>query len=53
MSLDINFSALINHVTNENHFYERHENSCDVTQKKIWVILYIWIQKYLNNKSNI
>ena len=34
MSSVINFSALINHVTNENRFYERHETSCDMSAKK-------------------
>ena len=24
----------INHVTNENHFYERHETSCDMSPRK-------------------
>ena len=28
------FSALINHVTNESPFYERHETSCDNSPKK-------------------
>ena len=28
------YSALINHVTNENRFYERHETSRDMSPKK-------------------
>ena len=34
MSSVIIFSALINHVTNENRFYERHETACDMSPKK-------------------
>ena len=34
MSSIISFAALINHVTNENRFYEKHENSCDMSPKK-------------------
>ena len=34
MSFDIIFSALINHVTNENRFYRRHETACDMSPKK-------------------
>ena len=34
MSSVIIFSALINRVTNENRFYERHETSCDMSPKK-------------------
>ena len=29
----IHFSALINHVTNENRFYERYETFCDMPLK--------------------
>ena len=31
--LRYNFFALINHVTKENRFYERHETSCDMSPK--------------------
>ena len=34
MSSVIIFSALINRVTNENRFYERHKSSCDMSPKK-------------------
>ena len=45
MSFVIHFSALINHVTNENRFYERHETACDMSPKKD-MNLFI----YLNSK---
>ena len=46
MSSVINFSALINHVTNENRFYGRHETlTC-------WLCVFGLILRYGNSSSN-
>ena len=52
MSSVINFSALINHVTNENRFYERHETSCDMPPKKDMVhFIYLNRKATFNNRK--
>ena len=42
MSSVIDFSTVINHVTNENHFYEKHETSSDMSPKKRYESFHIF-----------